>query len=68
MRRKLAKTTADLENSGDRQSNNELKKLKLFPVVKETFDAAVVRKCHEGSISSAQIKTSKVHNFRVYTT
>lgn len=53
MRRKLTKTSADLENVGKRQSNNEEKKLLLFPDFKETVDAAEVRKCHEGFISSA---------------
>lgn len=53
MRRKLTKTTANLENLGKRQSNNEEKKLLLFPDFKETVDTAEVRKCHEGFISSA---------------
>jgi hypothetical protein len=48
MRRKLTKTKA-----GKRQSNNKEKKLLLFPDFKETVDAAEVRKCHEGFISSA---------------
>uniref|UniRef100_A0A1J3J0M2 Uncharacterized protein n=1 Tax=Noccaea caerulescens TaxID=107243 RepID=A0A1J3J0M2_NOCCA len=55
MRRKLAKTSADLEDSGNRQSDNEEEELLLFPDFKETFDAAEVRKCHENVLSSERI-------------
>lgn len=50
MRRELTNTSG-----GNRQTNNKEKKRLLFPDFKETFDAAEVRKCHEGFISSERM-------------
>lgn len=60
MRRKLTKTSG-----GNRQTNNKEKKRLLFPDFKETFDAAEVRKCHEGFISSAgYIKVPQIQSLK----
>lgn len=60
MRRELTNTSG-----GNRQTNNKEKKRLLFPDFKETFDAAEVRKCHEGFISSAgYIKVPQIQSLK----